>query len=95
MLFPVNGQMPLSQRHRHAKCRENVTLQPHNVGIKSKENKSQNMRLHPSLSVLPQTLQIDKLRVSSSFAHQFIVRAVLDNHSLIENVDDIGLLDRA
>lgn len=43
---------------------------------------------------LPQTLQIDQFEIPSFIPQQLIVRAMLDDATLIEDVNHIRLLDR-
>ena len=42
-----------------------------------------------------ETLQIDEFIVTTFTGDQLAVRAVLDDAALVENVDHVGLLDRA
>ena len=44
---------------------------------------------------LAQTLQVDKLVVAALVTEQLGMSAALDDLALIEDVDDVGLLDRA
>lgn len=48
-----------------------------------------------SCSLATQTLQVDQLAVFSTLVHQLLMCSRLNDNTLVENVDDIGFLDRA
>ncbi|GJC95043.1 hypothetical protein ColKHC_03869 [Colletotrichum higginsianum] len=56
-------------------------------------NKSNTCPMHSA--VLLQRLQVDQLGVAAVHLHQLGVRALLDDASLVEDVDDVGLLNGA
>lgn len=60
-----------------------------------KTNAKSNQLPKQTLPRLPQTLQINQLKIPSSIPKQLIMRPMLHDPALVENVNHIGLLDRA